>query len=216
MDVKLAFLNGYVKEEVYVEQPQGYEVPGQEHKVYKLKNALYGLKQAPRAWYSRIDSYLTENGFHRSENELTLYTKVNEQGKMLIVCLYVDDLIFIGDFCIADFKLAMESEFEMIDLGFMKFFLGIEVQQSESGIFISQTKYASEVLKIFNMSNWKTAPTLVITGLKLSKDDDGSIVDPTLFKRLVGSLMYLTATRPDITYGVILISRFMESPKESH
>ena len=86
------------------------------------KNTPYCLKQAPRAWYSRIDSYLTENGFHRSESELTLYTKVNEQGKMLIVYLYVYDLIFTGDFGIADFKAVMESEFEMIDLGLMKFF----------------------------------------------------------------------------------------------
>ena len=90
--------------------------------------ALYGLKQAPRAWYSRIDSYLTENGFHRSESEPNLYTKVNEKGKMLIVCLYVDDLIFASDFGIVDFKAVRESEFEMTDLGFMKFFLGIEVQ----------------------------------------------------------------------------------------
>ena len=128
MDVKSTFLNGYLEEEVYVEQPQGYEVPGQEHKLYILKKALYGLKQAPRAWYSRIDSYLTEKGFHRSESEPKLYTKVNEKGKMLIVYLYVDDLIFTGDFGIADFKAVMESEFEMTDLGIMKFFMGIEVQ----------------------------------------------------------------------------------------
>ena len=107
MDVKWVFLNGYLEEEVYVEQPQGYEVPGQEHKVYRLKKELYGLKQAPRACYSRIDSYLTENGFHRSESEPTFYTKVNDQGKMLIIFLYVDDLIFIGDFGIADFKAIM-------------------------------------------------------------------------------------------------------------
>ena len=110
----------------------------------------------------------------------------------------------------------MESEFEMIDLGLMNFFLGIEVQQSKSGIFISQTKYASEVLKIFNMSNCNTTPTPVITGLQLSKDDEGSTIDSTLFKKLVRSLMYLTVIRPDITYGVSLISRFMESPKDSH
>ena len=129
---------------------------------------------------------------------------------MLIFCLYIDDLIFTGDYGIANFKIVMESEFEMIDLGLMNFFLGIQVQQSESGIFISQSKYASEVLKRFNMSNCKITPAPVITSLKLSKDDEGSIVDPTLFKRLVGSLMYLTTTRPDIMYGVSLISRFME------
>ena len=88
MDVNSTFLNSYLDEEVYVEQPQGYEVPRQEHKVYMMKKELYGLKQAPRDWYSRIDSYLIENGFHRSESESMLYTKVNERGKMLIVCLY--------------------------------------------------------------------------------------------------------------------------------
>ena len=98
MDIKSAFLNGYLEEEVYLEQPQGYEVPGQEQKVYRMKKALYSLKQAPRAWYNRIDSYLTENRFQKSESEPTLYTKVNEQGKMLIVCLYVDYLIFTSDF----------------------------------------------------------------------------------------------------------------------
>ena len=151
-----------------------------------MKKEVYDLKQAPRAWYNCIDSYLTKNGFHRSESEPTLYTKVNEQGNMLIVFLYVDDLIFTGDFCIKEFRIVMESEFEMTDLGLMKLFWGIEVQQYESGIFISQSKYANIVLKIFNMSNCKASPTPVRTALKLSKDDDGSTVDPTFFQRLVG------------------------------
>ena len=107
-------------------QPQEYEFLGQEHKVYRLKKELYGLKQAPGAWYSRIDSYLTENGFHKSESEPTLYTKVNEQGKMLIVCLYVDDLIFTSDYGISDFKTVMESVFEMIDIGLMNFFSALK------------------------------------------------------------------------------------------
>ena len=122
MDVKLTFLNGYLEEEVYVEQPHGYEVPGQEHKVYRLKKELYGMKQAPRAWYSWIDSYFTENRFHRSESDPTLYTKVNEQGNMIIVYLYVDDLIFTSEFGIEYFKAVMESEFEMTDLGVYEFF----------------------------------------------------------------------------------------------
>ena len=113
---------------------------------------------------------------------------MNEQGKMLIVCLYAYDFIFTGDFGTKELKAVMESKFEMTDLGLMKNFLGIEVQPSKSGIFISQSKYASAVLKIFNMSNCKTTPILVIKGLKLSKNDDGSTVDPMLFKRLVGIL----------------------------
>ena len=108
MDVKSAFLNGYLEEEVYVEQPQGYEVPGQEHKVYRLKKELYGLKQAPIAWYNRIDSYLTENRFHRIESELTLYTKFNDKGNRLIVLLYLDGLKFSSDFGIEYFKAVME------------------------------------------------------------------------------------------------------------
>ena len=99
----------------------------------------------------------------------------------------------------------MESELEMTNLGLMKFFLGIKVQQSESGIFISQSKYASAVLKIFNMSNCKEAQTPLIIGLKLSKDDEGSTIDPMLYKRLVGSLMYLTTMRPNIMYEVSMI-----------
>ena len=121
MDVKSTFLNGYLEEELNVEQPQGYEVPGQEHKVYRMKKALYGLKKALRAWYSHIDSYLTQNGFHRSEIEPSLYTKVNEKGNMLIVFLYVDDLIFSSDFGIKDFKVVTKREFEMTNLGFMNF-----------------------------------------------------------------------------------------------
>ena len=104
----------------------------------------------------------------------------------------------------------------MTDLGLMKYFLGIEVIQSEDGIFICESKYANDVLKIFRMLNCKPAVTPIATGIKLSKDDDGSKVDPTMYKRQVRSLMYLTATRPDIRFAVSLISRFMETPKSTH
>lgn len=130
MDVKSAFLNSYLEEEVYVDQPPGYEILGQEDKVYKLKKTLYGLKQAPRAWYNRIDSYLLLNGFNRCSSEPTLYTKMNEEGEILIVCLYVDDLIVTGNLSIDLFKADMKKEFEMTDLGLMKYFLGIKVNQN--------------------------------------------------------------------------------------
>jgi hypothetical protein len=216
MDVKSAFLNGYLEEEVYVRQPLGYEIDKHRDKVYKLRKALYGLKQASRVWYSRIDEYMISVGFSKSPSEPTLYTKVNQNGKILIVCLYVDDLIFTGDLSVDDFKNAMKTEFEMTDLGLMNFFLGIEVDQSDDGIFICQTNYANEVLKRFRMLNCKPAATPMATGIKLSKYDEGSYVDPTLYKRLVGSLMYLTTTRPDIMFVVSLISRFMETPKSTH
>ena len=118
MDVKSAFLNG-ILEEVYVDQPLGYTIKGHEDKVYKLKKALYGLKQAPRAWYSRFDSYLINNGFNRSNNEPTLYVKT-DQGKIQLVCLYVYDMIYIGNLMLEYFRRVMKKEFEMTDLGLMK------------------------------------------------------------------------------------------------
>eukprot|EP00253_Pinus_taeda_P030395 PITA_30395 len=217
MDVKSTFLNGVLKEEVYVEKPPGYEVDGQEHKVCKLKKALYGLKQAPRAWYSRIDAYLIENGFDKCDGEPTLYIKENE-GKIIIVVLYVDDLIFTSNDAslIADFKAVMKSEFEMNHLGFLRYFLGIEVDQSENGVFISQDKYVEAVLNRFNMQNNKAAVTPTVMGVQLTKEDSSKDFDPKPYKSIVGSLLYLTATRPDIMHAVSLISRFMERPKETH
>jgi hypothetical protein len=102
-----------------------------------LKKALYGLKQNPRSWYSRIDSHIAHNGFQRSENESTLYIRSNQQGNVLIVCLYVYDFIFTGYFGIKEFKIVMKDEFEMTNLGLMRYFLGIEVHQSKTNIFIS-------------------------------------------------------------------------------
>jgi hypothetical protein len=216
MDVKSTFLNGFLEEEVYVDQPPGFEVQEHPAKVYWLKKALYGLKQAPRAWYNRIDTYLIKSGFSRSQNEPTLYTKTDQHGKILIVCLYVDDMIYTGNLELTDFKHAMQSEFEMIDLGIMKYFLGIEVHQSAKGIFVCQQKYAADIIKRFRMEGCNPAETPIPLGTKLSKNDEGPTVDSTLYKSLVGSLLYLTATRPDIMYAASLVSRFMESPKDSH
>eukprot|EP00253_Pinus_taeda_P003704 PITA_03704 len=217
MDVKLAFLNGVLIEEVYIEKPLGYEKKGQEHKVCRLKKALYGLKQAPRAWYSRIDSYLLENGFEKCEGEPTLYIK-EKDGKILIVVLYVDDVIFIGndDYLIVNFKIVMKEEFEMTDMGLLRYFLGIEVEQNGNWIFISQAKYVNEVMERFNMQERKAAITPTVMGLKLSKEDNNKDFDPSLYKSIVGSLMYLTTTRPDIMHVVSLISRFMERPNKAH
>jgi hypothetical protein len=173
------------------------------------------LKKAYRVWYSKIDEYLISVGFNRSPSEPTLYKKVNWKGKILIVCLYVDDLIFTGDLSVDDFKDAMKIDFEMTNLGLMSYFLGIEVDQSDDGIFICQTNYANEVLKRYRMLNCKPTAKPMATGIKLCKYDEGSYVDPTLYRRMVGSLMYLTTTKPDIMFVVTLISRFMETPKST-
>ncbi|KAL0308843.1 UNVERIFIED_CONTAM: Retrovirus-related Pol polyprotein from transposon RE2 [Sesamum radiatum] len=163
MDVKSAFLNGYIDEEIYVEQPQGFIAKGSEEKVLRLKKALYGLKQAPRAWYSRIDKYFMDRGFRRSLSEPTLYIK-SQGNDTLIVSLYVDDLIYTGnnEKMIQDFKEDMMKTFEMSDLGLMHFFLGIEINQEKEGIFICQRKYTETLLR---SSKWKAARQLLLLWL---------------------------------------------------
>lgn len=160
-DVKSAFLNGDLQEELYVVQPEGFIKEGKEEKVYKLKKALYGLKQAPQAWYTRIDGYFQQNGFIRSANEPTLYVKSGGKTNFIIVCLYVDGIIYTSssESLIAEFKSHMKNEFEMSDMGSLHFFLGFEVHQVEGGIFISQRKYAKDLLNKFDMLNCKPATT---------------------------------------------------------
>ncbi|KAE8671027.1 hypothetical protein F3Y22_tig00112000pilonHSYRG00251 [Hibiscus syriacus] len=217
MDVKSAFLNGVLEEDIYIEQPPGYVKVEEDKKVLKLKKALYGLKQAPRAWNTRIDTYFMENGFKKCPYEHALYAKKNG-GNVLFVALYVDDLIFMGnnDEMIEEFKGTMTREFEMTDLGLMKFFLGLEVRQVETGIFVSQETYAKEILKKYNMENCNPVSTPMEPGAKLSKFDGGERVDASRYRSLVGSLRYLTCTRPDLSLSVGIVSRFMEEPVYSH
>jgi hypothetical protein len=218
LDVKSAFLHGELQEDVYVSQPKGYEKKGREHQVYKLHKALYGLKQAPRAWFSRIETHFINEGFFRCESEQTLFTKRSREGKIIIVSVYVDDLIFTGDDAnmLFDFKKSMMREFDMSDLGKMRYFLGIEVLQNSGGIYICQKKYALEVLKRFGMMECNAVKNPIVPGCKVNKDEDGVKVDETYYKQLVGSLMYLTATRPDMMFVTCLISRYMAKPTELH
>ena len=218
MDVKSVSLNRYLEEELYVEQPIGYVVEGREDKVLKLKKALYGLKQAPRAWNSRIEKYFQVNGFSKCPREHALHCKVHKNGDILIVCLYVDDLIFIGKNpgMFEDFKKVMTKEFEMTNIGLMAYYLGIEVKQMEDGIFISQEGYEEDILKKFEMLNSNLVSTPVECGVKLSKHDNEEKVNPTFFKSMVGSLRYLTCIRPDILFGTVLVNRYMEAPTMTH
>ncbi|XP_030448469.1 uncharacterized mitochondrial protein AtMg00810-like [Syzygium oleosum] len=158
------------------------------------------------------------HGFNRCSYEHALIVKIGLNGEMLIVCLYVDDLIFTEN-CqemISDFREAMTREFEMADMGLMYYFLGLEITQSEDGIFICQQKYAKDILEHFKMATCKPISTPMEERLKLTKDGSGSEVDPTYFKRLVGSLRYLTSTRPDLVYSVGMVSRCMETHRQSH
>ena len=217
LDVKSTFLHGDLNEEIFVQQPTGFVKTGKEEKVYKLKKALYGLKQAPRAWYNKIETYFMNNGFERCFCEHTLFTK-SKGGNNLIVSLYVDDLIYTGNdesMC-DDFRSSMMTEFDMSDLGRMRYFLGLEILQNTHGIFVCQRKYVHDVLSRFGMKDCNAVKNPIVPGTKLSRNDAGPKVDATLFKQVVGSLMYLTTTRPDLMYGVSLISRFMTNPTENH
>lgn len=181
--MKSTFLHGELQEQVFIDEPPSYVNCGSEHKVYRLKKALYGLKQAPRAWYSHIDAYFNLAGFKKCLYEHTLYMKVEDE-KIVIICLYVDDLIYTGNnqTLLDKLKQSMTTKFDMSDLGFMHYFLGIEVKQFIGGIFISQKKYAQESLDRFGMKNCNSVTTPTEMGLKLEKNLVGKNIDNILCK----------------------------------
>ncbi|KAI5348631.1 hypothetical protein L3X38_001518 [Prunus dulcis] len=218
LDVKSAFLNGVLEEEVYVDQPDGFVVNGDEDKVYRLRKALYGLKQAPRAWYSEIDSYLSQCGFHKSPSEATLYVRTKEGVGTLIVSIYVDDIVYTGssDEMMKEFKAEMMCKYEMSDLGLLHHFLGMGVTQTEGSIFIHQKKYALTLLDKFGLKDCKSVSTPVVATDKLKREDGSDTADESLFRKIVGSLLYLTATRPDIMFSACLLARFMHNPSKMH
>ncbi|GJY38059.1 ribonuclease H-like domain-containing protein [Tanacetum coccineum] len=202
MDVKSAFLYGTIEEEVYVSQPPGFVDPEFPEKVYKVEKALYGLHQAPRAWYETLSTYLLDNGFYRGQIDKTLFIK-RVKGDILLVQVYVDDIIFGStkkSLC-TDFEQIMHKRFQMSSMGELTFFLGLQVKQKEDGIFISQDKYVGEILKKFGFSSIRTASTPMETNKALTKDKDGKNVDVHLYRSMIGSLMYLTSSRPDIMFN---------------
>ncbi|CAL8165835.1 unnamed protein product [Prunus armeniaca] len=218
LDVKSAFLNGVLQEEVYIDQPDGFVIQGQEDKVYKLHKALYGLKQAPRAWYGEIDNYFSQCGFERSLSEATLYTKVRGDTEILIVSIYVDDIVYIGSSqtLLAEFKEDMMAKYEMTDLGLLHHFLGMGVIQTKSSIFLHQKKYASTLLNKFGLIECKSVTTPLVATEKLAKDDGSGAANEEHYRSIVGSMLYLTATRPDIMYASSLLARFMHCPTNRH
>ncbi|KAM1480911.1 hypothetical protein ACFX2I_028001 [Malus domestica] len=217
LDVKSAFLNGVLDEEVYVEQPDGFVAKGEEDRVYRLHKALYGLKQAPRAWYGEINTYFLQCGFTRSLSEPTLYIKAEEKD-ILIVSIYVDDIIYTGSNkqMLEEFKEDMTRKYEMTDLGLLHHFLGMGIIQSTSSIFIHQKKYASSLLDKFGLKECKPVLTPLVATEKLTTDDGSGAASEELYRSMVGSLLYLTATRPDIMYASSLLARFMHCPTSKH
>ncbi|GJS21244.1 putative ribonuclease H-like domain-containing protein [Tanacetum coccineum] len=211
MDVKSAFMYGRIEEEVYVCQPPGFEDPKFLEKVYKVEKALYGLNQAPKAWYESLSTYLLDNGFKRGKIDKTLFIK-RIKGDILLIQVYVDDIIFGS----TEFEKLMHKKFQMSSMGELTFFLGLQVTQKDDGNFISQDKYTEEILKKFRFSTVKTTSTLEETSKPLLKDAEAEDVDVHLYRSMIRSLMYLTASRPDIMFAVCACARFQVTPKGSH
>ncbi|GJV62273.1 putative ribonuclease H-like domain-containing protein [Tanacetum coccineum] len=217
MDVKSAFLYGNITEEVYVKQPPGFEDPAHPNKVYRVVKALYGLHQAPRAWYERLSTFLLKHGYRRGAIDKTLFIKKDRRDIMLVQ-VYVDDIIFgsTKSSMVKDFEELMQKEFKMSSMGELTFFLGLQVKQSNGGIFLSQDKYVKDILNKFDFRTIKPASTPIEAHKSLGKDEEGEDVDVHTYRSMIGCLMYLTASRPDIMFAVCLCARFQVTPKVSH
>ncbi|GJV49380.1 retrovirus-related pol polyprotein from transposon TNT 1-94 [Tanacetum coccineum] len=216
MDVKTAFLHGTLKEEVYMCQPEGFIDVDHPSHVYKLKRALYGLKKAPRAWYDELSTFLLHNHFFKGTIDPTLFIR-RFDDVILVVQVYVDDIIF-GSTHLRYTQLfsdLMKSRFEMSMMGGMAFFLGLQVNQSPRGIFINQSNYVLEILKKYGMDSCDPVGTPMEIKDNLDLDKNRSPVDATKYLSMIGALIYLTSSRPDIVHATCLCARYQAKPTRS-
>jgi hypothetical protein len=217
MDVKTAFLNGELEEEIYMVQPDGFVAPGQENKVCRLIKSLYGLKQAPKQWHEKFDNTMTSVGFCVNEADKCVYYRFNG-SEGIILCLYVDDILIFGTNTkvIDDTKSFLCQNFDMKDLGQADVILNIKLIKGENGITLSQSHYVEKVLIRFGFSDCKSISTPYDPQVPLRKNE-GLGKDQLRYSQIIGSLMYLaSATRPDISYAVSRLSRYMTNPGDAH
>ncbi|GJX41218.1 ribonuclease H-like domain-containing protein [Tanacetum coccineum] len=216
LDVKNAFLHGQLSKTVYMHQPPRFVDSYHPDYVCLLQHSLYGLKQAPRAWFQRFASFITRVGFQHSKTDASLF--VYRQGSdIAYLLLYVDDIVLTASSATLLQRIItlLHSEFAMTDLGSLNYFLGISAQRSPSGLFLSQSKFAEEILERAHMEHCNPCKTPVDTESKLGSDGD-PVSDPTLYRSLAGALQYLTFTRPDISYAVQQVCLYMHDPREPH
>ena len=216
MDVKSTFLHGDFHEEIYMKQPPGF-IQDDSSPVCYLKKYLNGLKEGPHAWYAKMDRFLLDADFSRCHFDNNVYTK-RVDGHLIILVLYVDDVILTRSDpkLINHVKSSHKKKFDMTDLRYFHYFLGLQVLQSKEGISLSQSKYACDLLRRFHMEDCKPTPSPFQSGVKLSFTCTSPEVDATLYHQLVGSLLYLTHSHPDISFVVGLVARYMQHPHESH
>ncbi|GJV60317.1 retrovirus-related pol polyprotein from transposon TNT 1-94 [Tanacetum coccineum] len=217
MDAKTAFLYGNLREEVYVSQPNGFVDLDNPNHVYKLKKALYGLKQAPPTWYDMLSSFLISQDFSRGSVDPTMF--ICKEGKeLLLVQVYVDDIIFAAstpELCDLSAKIIC-SKFKMLMMGKISFFLGLQNFQNPRGIFINQSKYALESLKKYDFDSCGPVDTPIVEKSKLDKDKEGKAVDPSQYCGMIGTLLYLIASRPDLQFAICMCARYQARPTEKH
>ncbi|GJY84035.1 retrovirus-related pol polyprotein from transposon TNT 1-94 [Tanacetum coccineum] len=217
MDVKTAFLNGNLREEVYVSQPDGFVDPDNPNHVYKLKKALYGLKQAPRTWYDMLSSFLISQDFSKGSVDPTLFI-CREDKELLLVQIYVDDIIFVASTPeLYDlFAKIMCSKFKMSMMGKISFFFGLQISQNHRGIFINQSKYSLESLKKYSFDSCDPVDTPMVEKSKLDEDKEGKAVDPSHYRGMIGTLLYLTASRPNLQFAICMCARYQARPTEKN
>ncbi|XP_057745218.1 uncharacterized mitochondrial protein AtMg00810-like [Arachis stenosperma] len=215
MDVKNAFLNGDLKKKVYMKPSSGYSYPSS--KVCLLRKALYSLKQAPREWFDKFSTTICNLSFTCSPHESALFIRKSECGVILLL-LYVDDRIITGDAVdgISNLKAPLHRIFKMKDLGSLSYFLGLKVISTDDGIYLSQVKYASDLLARADITDSRTEYTPLEPNVCFTPMDDTVLDNPTLYRQLVGGLVYLTVTRPDIAYLVHVLSQFLSASRTTH
>lgn len=217
LDVNNAFLNGILHENVYMRQPEGFSDSRYPDHICKLTKALYGLKQAPRAWFDRLSTTLQSSGFCNSKSDTSLFYLKTEQLSIFIF-IYVDDILITGNnqTFLSDFVQKLNTFFSLKDLGSVYYFLGIEICRTSEGFHLSQSKYIVDLLTRFGLKDCATVDTPMVTGKQFSKNIGVPLGDPTLYRRMVGSLQYLLTTRPEIAFAVNKLSQFLAGPTDIH
>ncbi|BBN67512.1 transposable element gene, partial [Prunus dulcis] len=227
MDVKTAFLHGDLKETIFMAQPEGFVEYGNENLVCQLRKSLYGLKQSPRQWYKRFDYFMLKINFRRCLYDCCVYYHVFQDGMIILLLLYVDDMLIAcqDKSRIQDLKKMLSKEFDMKDLGAAQKILGMEIQRDRTTgrIWISQAKYIQKVLEKFNMQEAKVVSTPLAAHFNLSgqqcpkSEEEQQVMEKVPYANVVGCLMYaMVCTRPNIAQAISVVSRYMGNPGKQH
>ena len=216
LDINNAFLHGFLDEEVYMHPPLGYD-KAQDGEVCKLKRSLYGLKQASRQWNKELSKFLLDHGFIQSCQDYSLFTR-HLDGEFVVLLVYDDDIVLTGtsQTQIDSMKVDLDKAFTIKDLGTLKYFLGVEVIRSDSGVLLSQRKYIHDIIQSFQLSDCKNVNAPLPKGLGLSTDEGDILDNPETYRQLVGRLSYLNITRPDLSYATQHLSQFLSCPRRPH